>query len=124
MRNRGLYGPYFDGGLPGRCSGKRDHSGIPHGGFVLRSGSTGWEQEHRHLIEYSLKLDSRGPAAAEDHHVQPVRPPGRFVHMADLRRLCEDFYLPRIPPCEHCLQFHIRILADGAFHAPSQIAVT
>lgn len=37
---------------------KRDHSRIPHGGFVLRSGSTGWEQEHRHLIEYSLKLDS------------------------------------------------------------------
>lgn len=37
---------------------KRDHSGIPHGGLVLRSGSTGWEQENRHLIEYSLKLDS------------------------------------------------------------------
>lgn len=37
---------------------KREHSGIPHGGFVLRSGSTGWEQEHSHLIEYSLKLDS------------------------------------------------------------------
>lgn len=37
---------------------KRDHSRIPHGGFVLRSGSTGWEQEHSHLIEYSLKLDS------------------------------------------------------------------
>ncbi len=37
---------------------KRDHSGIPHGGFVLRSGATGWEKEHRHLIEYSLKLDS------------------------------------------------------------------
>jgi len=37
---------------------KRDHSGIPHGGFVLRSGVTGWEKEHRHLIEYSLKLDS------------------------------------------------------------------
>lgn len=37
---------------------KQDHSGIPHGGFVLRSGSTGWEQEHSHLIEYSLKLDS------------------------------------------------------------------
>ena len=36
----------------------RDHSGIPHGGFVLRSGSTGWERENRHLIEYSLKLDS------------------------------------------------------------------
>ncbi len=36
----------------------RDHSGIPHGGFVLRSGVTGWEKEHRHLIEYRLKLDS------------------------------------------------------------------
>ena len=37
---------------------KRDHSGIPHGGFVLRSGVTGWEKEHHHLIEYKLKLDS------------------------------------------------------------------
>ena len=37
---------------------KSNHSGIPHGGFVLRSGVTGWEKEHKHLIEYSLKLDS------------------------------------------------------------------
>lgn len=37
---------------------KKNHSGIPHGGFVLRSGVTGWEKEHKHLIEYSLKLDS------------------------------------------------------------------
>ena len=37
---------------------KRDHSVIPHGGFVLRSGVTGWEKENHHLIEYSLKLDS------------------------------------------------------------------
>lgn len=36
----------------------RDHSGIPHGGFVLRSGKTGWEEENSHLIEYRLKLDS------------------------------------------------------------------
>ena len=36
----------------------RDHGGIPHGGFVLRSGKTGWNGEHSHLIEYSLKLDS------------------------------------------------------------------
>lgn len=35
-----------------------NHSGIPHGGFVMRSGVTGWEKENRHLIEYSLKLDS------------------------------------------------------------------
>ena len=36
----------------------RDHSGIPHGGFVIRSGRTGLDVEHRHVIEYSLKLDS------------------------------------------------------------------
>ncbi len=37
---------------------KRDHSRLPHGGFVLRSGRTGWEKENGHIIEYSLKLDS------------------------------------------------------------------
>nr|WP_288741028.1 diaminopimelate dehydrogenase [uncultured Mediterraneibacter sp.] len=37
---------------------KANHSGIPHGGFVLRSGKTGWDGENTHLIEYSLKLDS------------------------------------------------------------------
>lgn len=36
----------------------RDHSGIPHGGFVIRSGKTGFNNEHNHIIEYSLKLDS------------------------------------------------------------------
>lgn len=35
-----------------------DHAGIPHGGFVIRSGQTGWNGEHKHVIEYSLKLDS------------------------------------------------------------------
>ena len=37
---------------------KEQHSGIPHGGFVFRTGVTGWEEEHNHIIEYSLKLDS------------------------------------------------------------------
>lgn len=37
---------------------QRDHSGIPHGGFVLRTGKTGMSGEHNHVIEYSLKLDS------------------------------------------------------------------
>ena len=37
---------------------KRNHSGIPHGGFVIRSGKTGAHNEHTHIIEYSLKLDS------------------------------------------------------------------
>ena len=37
---------------------QKNHSGIPHGGFVIRSGKTGWEEENTHIIEYSLKLDS------------------------------------------------------------------
>ena len=36
----------------------RDHSGILHGGFVIRSGKTGINGENNHVIEYSLKLDS------------------------------------------------------------------
>ena len=35
-----------------------NHSGIPHGGFVIRTGKTGENDENRHIIEYSLKLDS------------------------------------------------------------------
>ena len=34
------------------------HAGIPHGGFVFRTGVTGLNKEHHHVIEYSLKLDS------------------------------------------------------------------
>ena len=30
----------------------RDHKGIPHGGFVICTGKTGWENEHSHVIEY------------------------------------------------------------------------
>ena len=37
---------------------KQNHSGIPHGGFVIRSGKTGWNNENNHIIEYSIKLDS------------------------------------------------------------------
>ena len=37
---------------------QRDHSGIPHGGFVIRSGKTGMDLENDHIMEYSLKLDS------------------------------------------------------------------
>jgi len=36
----------------------RDHRGIPHGGEVIRTGVTGWNGENKHVIEYSLKLDS------------------------------------------------------------------
>ena len=37
---------------------KANHNGLPHGGFVIRSGKTGINNEHNHIIEYSLSLDS------------------------------------------------------------------
>ncbi len=37
---------------------KANHGGLPHGGFVIRSGVTGLEKEHKHIIEYKLTLDS------------------------------------------------------------------
>ena len=37
---------------------KKNHSKMPHGGFVIRSGKTGLNRENNHIIEYSLKLDS------------------------------------------------------------------
>ena len=37
---------------------KRDHAELPHGGFVIRTGKTGPNGEHSHVIEYRLKLDS------------------------------------------------------------------
>ena len=37
---------------------QKNHSGIPHGGAVIRCGKTGWNRENTHIIEYHLKLDS------------------------------------------------------------------
>ncbi|WP_069998385.1 diaminopimelate dehydrogenase [Cellulosilyticum sp. I15G10I2] len=37
---------------------KAKHAKMSHGGFVFRSGKTGHEEEHNHVIEFSLKLDS------------------------------------------------------------------
>ncbi len=37
---------------------ERQHGGLPHGGFVIRSGVTGFADEHRQIAEYSVKLDS------------------------------------------------------------------
>ncbi|MBO5926780.1 MAG: diaminopimelate dehydrogenase [Clostridia bacterium] len=36
----------------------KNHSGIPHGGRVIRTGKTGVNNENNNVIEYSLKLDS------------------------------------------------------------------
>lgn len=35
-----------------------EHSGLPHGGHVIRNGVTGWNKENRQVIDYSLTLES------------------------------------------------------------------
>ena len=37
---------------------REKHGGIPHGGFVIRSGKTGFDESSNNIIEFSLKLDS------------------------------------------------------------------
>ena len=44
---------------------KREHSALPHGGFVLRSAEIGWPEEgNKALVEFSLKLDSNAEFTA------------------------------------------------------------
>ena len=43
---------------------EKNHSGLPHGGVVIRSGVTGENAEHKHCIEYGLKLDSNAEFTA------------------------------------------------------------
>lgn len=37
---------------------QKNHSGLPHGGAVIRNGKTGFNSEHSHTVEFNLKLDS------------------------------------------------------------------
>ena len=43
---------------------REKHAGLPHGGEVFRCGSTGLNGEHKHVVEYSLKLDSNAEFTA------------------------------------------------------------
>ena len=36
----------------------KNHAALPHGGFVIRSGKTGFDKENSHVVEFNLKLDS------------------------------------------------------------------
>ena len=82
---------------------QRDHSGIPHGGFVIRSGKTGFEKEHSHIIEYSLKLDSN-PEFTASVIVAYARAAYRLA--AEGQRGCKTVldvppsYVSALPPAE------------------------
>lgn len=44
---------------------QKNHSGMPHAGFVIRTGTTGKNAEHKHTISYNLKLDSNPEFTAQ-----------------------------------------------------------
>ncbi len=37
---------------------QKNHSGLPHGGAMIRNGVTGIDKQNKHVVEFSLKLDS------------------------------------------------------------------
>ena len=65
----------------------------------------------------------RSASAADDHHIDPVLPLPGLTDSAHLCCFCKDLYILRISSGKYCQKFHIRILTDGAFHAPSQISI-
>lgn len=60
----------------------RDHAGIPHGGFVIRTGKTGINHENNHVIEYGLKLDSN-PEFTASVLVAYARAINKLYHRGD-----------------------------------------
>lgn len=61
---------------------RKEHSTMPHGGFVIRSGATGLKSESKQLIEYSLKLDSN-PEFTASVLVAYARAAHRLSQMGD-----------------------------------------
>ena len=60
----------------------KNHSGIPHGGFVIRTGKTGLDKQNSHVIEYNLKLDSN-PEFTASVLVAYARAVGRMYNRND-----------------------------------------
>ncbi len=61
---------------------KRDHAELPHGGQVIRSGATGEGGKHKHVMEFSLKLDSN-PEFTASVLVACARAVGRMNSRSD-----------------------------------------
>jgi len=78
---------------------KKEHSGIPHGGFVLRSGVTGMKKENKHLIEYSLKLDSNPEFTAS-----VITAYVRAAYRMNNEGMCGCKTVFDIPPAYLCMQ--------------------
>lgn len=85
---------------------KRDHSGLPHGGSVIRSGVTGWNWENRQTIEYKLTLDSN-PQFTASMIVATARAAMKMYARGD--RGCKTVF--DIAPADLSAQSRIEIIA-------------
>lgn len=70
-----------------------EHSGIPHGGVVFRTGTTGENQQHKHIIEYKLTLDSNPEFTAG-----VLTACARAAYRMNQERMCGCKTLFDIPP--------------------------
>ena len=82
---------------------ERDHAGIPHGGFVIRTGKTGINHENSHVIEYSLKLDSNPEFTAKapekvvngEKESLTVKATNYVVNSLDTENITCEVFLPQ-----------------------------
>ena len=85
---------------------KRDHSGLPHGGHVIRTGVTGWERESCQSIEYTLKLDSN-PQFTASVLVSYARAVYKMYNRGDAG--CKTVF--DVAPIDLCLESREELLA-------------
>jgi len=74
---------------------KRNHQGLPHGGQVIRTGKTGLNGENRHVMEFSLKLDSNPEFTAS-----VLAACARAVVRMNQRSICGCKTLFDVPPAD------------------------
>ena len=84
----------------------KDHSGLPHGGSVIRSGVTGWNQENTQTIEYKLTLDSNPQFTAS-----VLVACARAIYRMHSRGITGCKTVFDIAPADLCLQSREELLA-------------
>ena len=84
---------------------KTNHSGLPHGGVVIRGGVTGANQEHKHTIEYALKLDSNAEFTAS-----VLVACARAVYRLNARGMYGANTVLDVPPAYFCKEDRVRLI--------------
>jgi len=83
-----------------------EHKGLPHGGHVIRSGVTGWNEENKQTIEYTLMLDSN-PQFTSSVLVACARAVKRMADRGETG--CKTLF--DVPPVDLCYQSREELIA-------------